>query len=220
MQTGFINQWRRLCKDDTETVVQATIVCHSVANVTIIEAHHQPSTVQSYIYIYIKCKSNQPEQTSPTKEILLVSSAEIFFLSFFLSFFFNNFWLLLFVCENDRGQWKQPNESEPLEENSPSKLATLWGRYWGGLEASRLINESKRWQSYVPGIMATVFRARNTRNVRSAAKLPKSIPIVTYLTQGTRCPISIDVFKSCLSHHLIHFLLTPSPLPPSRPISF
>lgn len=29
--------------------------------------------------------------------------------------------------------------------------------------------------------MATVFKARNTRNVRNAAKLPRSIPIVTYL---------------------------------------
>ena len=33
----------------------------------------------------------------------------------------------------------------------------------------------------VPGIMATVLSARKTRNVRSAARLPRSIPIVTYL---------------------------------------
>ena len=30
-------------------------------------------------------------------------------------------------------------------------------------------------------MMATVLRARRTRNVRSAAKFPKSTPIVTYL---------------------------------------
>ena len=33
----------------------------------------------------------------------------------------------------------------------------------------------------LPGIIATVFRARKTRKVRSAARLPKSIPIVMYL---------------------------------------
>lgn len=37
---------------------------------------------------------------------------------------------------------------------------------------------------YIPGIIATVFKARNTRNVLSAAKLPRSIPIVTYLFVG------------------------------------
>lgn len=36
-------------------------------------------------------------------------------------------------------------------------------------------------QRYVPGIMATVLSARKTRNVRRAAKLPRSMPIVTYL---------------------------------------
>lgn len=40
----------------------------------------------------------------------------------------------------------------------------------------------------LPGIMATVFKARNTRNVLSAAKLPRSIPIVTYLYAG-RIPV-------------------------------
>lgn len=34
---------------------------------------------------------------------------------------------------------------------------------------------------YLPGMIATVLRARKTRKVRSAAKLPRSIPIVMYL---------------------------------------
>lgn len=31
---------------------------------------------------------------------------------------------------------------------------------------------------YIPGIIETVFNARNTRNVRNPAKFPTSIPIV------------------------------------------
>ena len=45
--------------------------------------------------------------------------------------------------------------------------------------------EGNRGSKNLPGMIATVLRARKTRKVRSAARLPRSIPIVMYL-QSTK----------------------------------
>lgn len=45
--------------------------------------------------------------------------------------------------------------------------------------------EGSRGSKNLPGMIATVLRARKTRKVRSAARLPRSIPIVMYL-QSTK----------------------------------
>ena len=47
--------------------------------------------------------------------------------------------------------------------------------------------------SELPGIMATVLRARSTLNVRKAARLPRSIPMVMYLKREEEIEVNNSI---------------------------
>lgn len=56
-----------------------------------------------------------------------------------------------------------------------------------------------KWYQPIPGITATVLRARSTRNVLSAERLPRSTPMVKYLKWR------FFVLNSCTSLFKIYF---------------